>query len=431
MTDTEYFKNAFAAIQELTSRGLILAGHDISAGGMVTTMLEMCFANPQGGLETHLDKIRHADLIKILFSENPGVLIQVKHHRLVEKILDDYGVGFAIVARPIEDRKLIIARDEFRQEFDIDHLRDVWYKTSYLLDRKQSGKTCAAERFTHYKQQPLQISCHTSFTGRMADLELNPDRRERTGLTAAILREKGTNGEREMAYALYLAGFDVKDVHMTDLTSGRETLEDVQFAVFCGGFSNSDVLGSAKGWAGGFRYNEQAKSALENFYAREDTLSLGICNGCQLLMELGLIYPEKGETHPKMEHNLSHKFESAFVSVEIPKNESVMFRSLEGCKLGIWVAHGEGRFVLPEEESTYHIAAKYCYDEYPGNPNGSDYATAAVCSHDGRHLAMMPHLERSIFPWQNAWYPFAYRKHEVTPWMEAFVNAREWLKHTR
>lgn len=431
VTDTEYFKNAFAAIQELTSRGLILAGHDISAGGMVTTMLEMCFANPQGGLETHLDKIRHADLIKILFSENPGVLIQVKHHRLVEKILDDYGVGFAIVARPIEDRKLIIARDEFRQEFYIDHLRDVWYKTSYLLDRKQSGKTCAAERFTHYKQQPLQISCHTSFTGRMADLGLNPDRRERTGLTAAILREKGTNGEREMAYALYLAGFDVKDVHMTDLTSGRETLEDVQFAVFCGGFSNSDVLGSAKGWAGGFRYNEQAKRALENFYAREDTLSLGICNGCQLLMELGLIYPEKGETHPKMEHNLSHKFESAFVSVEIPKNESVMFRSLEGSKLGIWVAHGEGRFVLPEEESTYHIAAKYCYDEYPGNPNGSDYATAAVCSHDGRHLAMMPHLERSIFPWQNAWYPFAYRKHEVTPWMEAFVNAREWLKHKR
>jgi len=431
VTDTEYFKNAFAAIQELTGRGLILAGHDISAGGMVTTMLEMCFANPQGGLETHLDKIRHADLIKILFSENPGVLIQVKHHRLVEKILDDYGVGFAIVARPIEERKLIIAKDEFRQEFDIDHLRDVWYKTSYLLDRKQSGKTCAAERFANYKQQPLQIDCRSSFTGKMADLGLNPDRKERTGLTAAILREKGTNGEREMAYALYLAGFDVKDVHMTDLTSGRETLEDVQFAVFCGGFSNSDVLGSAKGWAGGFRYNEQAKRALENFYAREDTLSLGICNGCQLLMELGLIYPEKGDTHPKMEHNLSHKFESAFVSVEIPSNESVMFKSLEGSKLGIWVAHGEGRFVLPEDESAYHIAAKYSYDEYPGNPNGSDYATAAVCSRNGRHLAMMPHLERSVFPWQNAWYPFSYRKHEVTPWMEAFANAREWLKNKR
>ena len=431
VTDTEYFKNAFGVIQELTSRGLILAGHDISAGGMITTMLEMCFANPQGGLEAHLDKIRHADLIKILFSENPGVLIQVKHHRLVEKIFDDYGVGFAIVARPIEERKLIIAKDEFRQEFDIDQLRDVWYKTSYLLDRKQSGETCASERFNNYKQQPLQFDIRPTFTGRMEDLGLNPDRKERTGLTAAIIREKGTNGEREMAYSLYLAGFDVKDVHMTDLTSGRETLEDVQFAVFCGGFSNSDVLGSAKGWAGGFRYNEKAKKALENFFDCEDTLSLGICNGCQLLMELGLIFPEMGDQHPRMEHNLSHKFESTFVSVEIPKNNSVLFGSLEGTKTGIWVAHGEGRFVLPEEASAYNISAKFVYDTYPGNPNGSDYATAAVCSANGRHLAMMPHLERTIFPWQNAYYPFAYRKHEVTPWMEAFVNAREWVKNKK
>src|SRR5690554_2635841 len=428
VTDAEYFKNAFAAVQELVNRGLILAGHDISAGGLVTTMLEMCFANPRGGLESHLDKIRHADLIKILFSENPGVVIQVKHHRLVEKILEDYGVGFAIVARPIEERKLVIAKDEFRQEFDIDALRDTWYSTSYLLDRQQSGEEHARKRFDNYKQQPLQFQPSPDFTGKMEEMELRPNRKEKSGLTAAIIREKGTNGEREMAYALHLAGFDVKDVHMTDLTSGRETLEDVQFAVFCGGFSNSDVLGSAKGWAGGFKYNEKAKEALRDFFAREDTLSLGVCNGCQLLMELGLIFPEMGEKHPRMLHNSSNKFESTFVSLEIPKNESVMFKSLEGSKLGIWVAHGEGRFDLPEEESKYNIAAKYLYDEYPGNPNGSDYSAAAVCSKDGRHLAMMPHLERTIFPWQNAFYPFAYRKHEVTPWMEAFVNAREWLK---
>lgn len=428
VTDAEYFKNTFAAVQELVNRGLILAGHDISAGGMITAMLEMCFANPQGGLEARFDKIRHADLIKILFSENPGVIIQVKHHHLVEKILQDYGVGAAIIARPIEERKLVISKDTFRKEFDIDRLRDIWYKTSYLLDRKQSGEACAAQRFENYKNQPLQFGFNPSFTGKMEDLGLNPHRQERSGLTAAIIREKGTNGEREMAYSLWLAGFDVKDVHMTDLTSGRETLEDVQFAVFCGGFSNSDVLGSSKGWAGGFRYNEKAKTALNNFFAREDTLSLGICNGCQLLMELGLIYPEMGDNHPKMHHNVSHKFESTFVTLEIPKNESVMLKSLEGTKLGVWVAHGEGRFRLPESESNYNVVAKYLYDEYPGNPNGSDYATAAVCSRDGRHLAMMPHPERSIFPWQNAWYPHAYRKHEVTPWMEAFANAREWLK---
>ncbi len=428
VTDTEYFKNTFAAVQELVNRGLILSGHDISAGGMITTMLEMCFANPQGGLEARFDKIRHTDLVKILFSENPGIIIQVKHHHLVEKILQDYGVGAAIVARPIEERKLVISKEAFHKEFDIDQLRDTWYKTSYLLDRKQSGEGCAEQRFSNYKNQPLQFDFVSSFTGKMDDLGLNPQREEKSGLTAAIIREKGTNGEREMAYALWLAGFDVKDVHMTDLTSGRETLEDVQFAVFCGGFSNSDVLGSSKGWAGGFRYNEKAKAALNNFFVREDTLSLGICNGCQLLMELGLIYPEMDDNHPKMHHNVSHKFESTFVSLEIAKNESVMLKSLEGTKLGVWVAHGEGRFSLPEPESAYHIAAKYFYDEYPGNPNGSDYSTAAICSRDGRHLAMMPHPERSIFPWQNAWYPHAYRKHEVTPWMEAFVNAREWLK---
>ncbi|WP_165022543.1 phosphoribosylformylglycinamidine synthase [Dysgonomonas sp. ZJ279] len=428
VTDSEYFKNAFIAVQELINRGLILAGHDVSAGGLVTTMLEMCFANPQGGLDTRLDKIRNTDLIKILFAENPGILVQVKHHHLVEKILDDYGVGFAIVARPIEERKLIIQKDEFRQEFDIDELRDVWYEPSYLLDRKQSGETLAKARFENYKKQLLQFKFNPNFTGRFAQYDINPNRTAPTGIKAAIIREKGTNGEREMAYSLYLAGFDVKDVHMTDLATGRETLEDINLIVFCGGFSNSDVLGSAKGWAGSFMYNEKAKETLRNYYERKDTLSLGVCNGCQLMMELGLVYPEH-DVKAKMEHNSSHKFESTYVSVEIPKNESVMLGSLSGNKIGIWVAHGEGRFSMPKAESEYKIIAKYIYDEYPGNPNGSDYNTAGLCSADGRHLVMMPHLERSLFPWQNAYYPFEHRKDDVTPWMEAFVNAREWIKN--
>ncbi len=427
VTDAEYFKNAFNAVQELIERGLILAGHDISAGGMITAMLEMCFANPQGGLECRLDKIRHEDLIKILFAENPGILIQVKHHHLVEKILEDYGLGFAIVARPIEERDLIISKGEFIQKFNIDEMRDVWFESSYLLDRKQSGETCAKARFENYKNQPLQFRFAPQFVGKFEAMGITPDRSERSGIRAAIIREKGTNGEREMAYALYLAGFDVKDVHMTDLASGRETLEDVNLIVFCGGFSNSDVLGSAKGWAGGFLFNPKAKAALDKFYARQDTLSLGICNGCQLMVELGLVYPNR-PLQPRMLHNDSHKFESSFVSVNIPQNHSVMFGSLSGSKLGIWVAHGEGKFSLPEPEDRYHIVAKYLYDSYPANPNGSDYGTAAICSEDGRHLAMMPHLERAIFPWQNAYYPFEHRKDDVTPWMEAFVNARKWIE---
>lgn len=430
VTDSEYFKNAFGAVQELINRGLVLAGHDVSAGGLVTAMLEMCFANPNGGLDARLDKLRHTDIIKILFSENPGVLIQVKHHHLVEKILEDYGVGGAIVARPIEARKLLIQKDTFLQEFDIDELRDVWYETSYLLDKKQSGVECATARFENYKKQPLQFNILSSFSGKLADLGLNPDRKSPSGIKAAIIREKGTNGEREMAYSLFLAGFDVKDVHMTDLASGRETLEDISLIVFCGGFSNSDVLGSAKGWAGSFKYNEKAKESLRKFYERKDTLSLGVCNGCQLMMELGLVYPEH-DVKPKMEHNLSHKFESTFIGVEIPKNDSVMFGSLSGSKLGIWVAHGEGKFTLPKVESDYNIVAQYTYSEYPANPNGSDYDVAGVVSKDGRHLAIMPHLERAIFPWQNAYYPFQNRKDDVTPWMEAFVNAREWIKKNK
>ncbi len=425
--DSEYFKDAFTCVQELIERGLILAGHDISAGGMITAMLEMCFANPQGGLEARLDKLHHADLIKVLFSENPGVLIQVKHHHLVEKILDDYGIGYAIVARPTENRKLTIQKDEFYEEFDIDELRDIWYESSYLLDRIQSGADLAKARFENYKNQPVEFNINSSFNGRLAHLGITPSREEKSGIKAAIIREKGTNGEREMAYALYLAGFDVKDVHMTDLASGRETLEDISLIVFCGGFSNSDVLGSAKGWAGSFLYNEKAKIALSNFYAREDTLSLGVCNGCQLVMELGLIYPEH-DVKPKMNHNASHKFESTFISLDIPKNNSVMFGSLSGSKLGVWVAHGEGRFTFPKAESEYNIVAKYAYDEYPGNPNGSDFSTAAVCSKDGRHLAIMPHPERSIFPWQCAYYPFENRKDDVTPWMEMFINAKNWVE---
>jgi len=235
------------------------------------------------------------------------------------------------------------------------------------------------------------------------------------------------NGDREMAHALYLAGFDVKDVHMTDLISGRETLDEIKMIVFVGGFSNSDVLGSAKGWAGAFKYNEKAQTALENFYAREDTLSLGICNGCQLMIELDLVVPEHKQK-PSMERNASGKFESAFLGLTILKNHSVMLGSLEEMNLGVWVAHGEGKFVLPESEESYHIAARYSHSTYPANPNGSDYDVAAICSSNGRHLAMMPHLERAYQPWQCATYP-ADRKHdEATPWLGAFVNAWNWIK---
>ena len=429
----EYFRDAFNTVQELIKKDLVMAGHDISAGGMITTLLEMCFANTKGGMDIDLKEISGDDMVKILMAENPGVIVQIadKDAEEFKTIMDNNSISYAKIGKPaVGTRTLKVTKGAFNHEFDIDALRDVWYKTSYLLDRDQSMNGCAEARRDNYKKQPLEMKFNDSFTGKLEQYGISADRRERTGIKAAIIREKGTNGEREMAYSLYLAGFDVKDVMMTDLISGRETLEDINMIVFCGGFSNSDVLGSAKGWAGAFLFNPKAKEALDKFYARKDTLSLGICNGCQLMVELNLINPEH-EKKAKMLHNDSHKFESAFLSLDIQQNNSVMFGSLSGNKLGIWVAHGEGKFYLPEGEDKYNVVAKYNYAEYPGNPNGSDYAVAGICSADGRHLAMMPHLERAIFPWQNAWYPADRRNDDVTPWIEAFVNARKWIEKNK
>lgn len=429
--DAAYFKKAFNTLQDMIDEGLILAGHDISAGGLITALLEMCFSRTKGGLNVDLNAMAEKDLVKLLFAENPAVLVQVNDAKTFESSMQEKGINYCRIAQTSEKREVTVAKDGQSYRFDIDALRDVWYEPSYLLERRQSAGNCPEERYQNYKQQPLDYMFKNTFDGKLAQYGISPDRKQHSGIKAAIIREKGVNGDREMAYSLYLAGFDVKDVHMTDLMSGRETLEDINMIVFVGGFSNSDVLGSAKGWAGGFLFNPQAKKTLDAFYARKDTLSLGICNGCQCMVALNLLYPEHAQ-QPEMLHNNSHKFESEFISVQIPENQSVMFGSLSGSRLGVWVAHGEGKFHLPYAESEYHIVAKYAYEAYPANPNGSDYATAAICSKDGRHLAMMPHLERAIFPWQWAYYPEA-RLHadEVSPWIEAFVNAYKWIERQR
>ena len=422
-----YFKDAFNATQEAIHKGLILAGHDISAGGMITTLLEMCFANVNGGLEVDFDVLDEKDIVKNLFAENPGIIVQVKNKQAFEKIMQLAGIGFACIAKPTNERHLLITKEGVLYHFGIDYLRDVWYKSSYLLDMRQSGNTCAGKRFENYKSQPITYKFPKNFVGTLTSYGLMAKRSNRSGVKAAVIRDKGSQCERETAYALYLAGFDVKDVHMTDLASERETLDEVNFIVFCGGFSNSDVLGSAKGWAAGILFNQKAKQTIERFYKRNDTMSLGICNGCQLMAELEVIYPEHEKKH-KMTFNDSHKFESNFITLEIPDNNSIMLGSLSGTKLGAWVAHGEGKFDFPYDEKQYHIVAKYNNESYPANPNGSPHGVAGVCSADGRHLALMPHPERAIFPWQCGYYPTEHKEDEVTPWMEAFVNARKWIE---
>lgn len=437
VADADAFRKAFNAVQGLVKKGRLLAAHDVSAGGLVVTLLEMAFANTNGGLKMYTDGFRaygEKDILKILFAENPALVIQVGDSckKSVEAALDKAGLKYFPVACPSTERVMQITDGEEELWLNIDVLRDVWYKPSYLLDCLQSGETCAADRYANYKHQPVRYIIPAAFNGSLASRGLTADRTGRSGIKAAIIREKGVNGDREMAYSLYLAGFDVKDVHLSDLMEGRETLDDINMIVFCGGFSNSDVLGSAKGWAAGFKWNDKARAALDRFYARPDTLSLGICNGCQLMIALGLL-DAGGENvgHVKMDHNVSHKFESTFLGLTIPENNSVMLKSLAGMKLGIWVAHGEGRFVMPGKVSDYNVAARYSYKSYPGNPNGSAGAVAALCSTNGRHLAMMPHLERAIFPWQCGFYPANRRRDEVTPWLDAFVNAYNWIKTNR
>ena len=427
--NAEYFADCFAFVQQLVNKGWLMAGHDISAGGLITTLLEMCFANEKGGLNINLFDLAEQNMVKLLFAENPGVVIQVsdKHKDELLAMFENEGIAYAKIGYPTEERVINVKKDNEQWSFNIDDLRKTWYETSYLLDRKQSGNGCAEQRFEHFAHQPLRYAFPKHFKGTLNSYGVSADRRNSSGIKAAIIREKGTNGDREMAYSLYLAGFDVKDVTMTDLISGRETLDDISMIVFCGGFSNSDVLGSAKGWAGAFLYNPKAKEALERFYSRPNTMSLGICNGCQLMVELNLIHPEHSK-RTQLLHNHSHKFESAFVTLDIPQNNSIMLSSLSQSSLGVWVAHGEGRFVMPELLENYQVVATYHYADYPGNPNGSDHNVAGICSADGRHLAMMPHPERAIFPWQNAHYPNEYKENEVTPWFEAFVNARKWIE---
>ena len=433
IADIAYFVKAFDVVQRLIGKEMIVAGHDISSGGLITTLLEMCFANREGGMEIDLTEIARErggeiDIIRILFAENPALILQVREVDSVKvhEAFGAAGVRAYTIGKPIPKRIVRVFSEGEKYKFEIDQLRDLWFKTSYLFDCRQSGKKHATERFSNYKFQHLEYEFPAHFKGSLAQYGIDPHRKQPTGIRAAIIRDKGSNSDREMAWMMHLAGMDVKDVHTSDLIEGRETLDDVNMIVFVGGFSNSDVLGSAKGWAGALLFNQKAKTTIDRFYARPDTLSLGVCNGCQLMIELGLVTPDD-ELKPRMEHNDSHKLESIFLNVTIPENKSVMLQSLSGSRLGVWANHGEGKFNLPMPAEHYHIALQFSYDAYPANPNGSPLGIAGIYSADGRHLAIMPHPERATYPWNWPYYPASRQHDQITPWVEAFVNAAEWI----
>ena len=411
----EVFKNTFNVVQELILNEKIISGHDVSSGGLITCLLEMCFPSEKVGMEIDMTLLNENDTIALLFSENSGLVLQSEVD--LTNHFGEYEIECFHIGKVTQTGKLTFQNNNDQLNLDVAEYRDLWFSTSAALDAKQNN--CADERFANYKIVPLKFNFPSSFNGKLSASN-NPK------IKAAIIREKGSNSEREMAYAMFSAGFEVYDIHMTDLIEGRKTLEEFKFIAAVGGFSNSDVLGSAKGWAGAFLYNPRAKKSLDDFFAREDTLSLGVCNGCQLFVELGMITPTHKEL-PKMNHNTSGKFECQFTAVNIGSSSSIMLRGLEGSTLGIWAAHGEGKFHLPMDESQYQIPGKYHKAIYPANPNGSDYNAAMLCSDDGRHLVMMPHLERSTFPWNWAHYPKD-RSDEFSPWIIGFENAKRWLE---
>ena len=412
--DSEYFKKAFNTIQKCIKSNTIFSGHDISSGGLIVTLIEMCLASDNYGLEINLI---NQDILKNLFSENHGIIIHANEE--IEQILSSKGINFEKLGKVKRSNTIVINYGDKKYDFKIDYYRKKWFEKSYMLDSIQSSEIKALERFNSLTKNKLEFNFPKWFDGNFS-----PNIKNR--IKAGVIREKGSNSEREMAYIMNKAGFDVVDIHMTDLMSGKENLDDIKFLVAVGGFSNSDVLGSAKGWAGSFIYNENARNSLKKFFSRTDTLSLGVCNGCQLFMELGLIYPEL-KTHPKMHHNDSKKFECQFTAVTIQKNNSIMFDNFENTTLGIWAAHGEGKFVFDKKENDYNIVGKYHKSSYPANPNGSSFDAAIVSSKDGRHVAMMPHLERSTYPFNWGYYPEDQRSNQISPWVYAFYNAYNWL----
>ncbi len=359
------------------------------------------------------------DINKNLFFENPGIILQSKLN--LKNYFDNKEINCLKIGEINNySRKIRVEYNKKTIDFDIDFYRDIWFKTSYHLDKKQTKNNKASERYKNYKNHILNFKFPKLFSG---NLNLNASKKK---LKAAVIREKGSNSEREMAYAMQLVGFEVTDIHMTDLINNYSDLSEFNFIVAVGGFSNSDVLGSAKGWAGSFLYNKKAKMSLKSFFKKNNTLSLGVCNGCQLFIELGLINPEL-DIKPKMLQNDSGKFECIFTAVDIHKSNSILLKGLEGTRLGIWAAHGEGKFSLPGPKNQYQIPATYYHNTYPANPNGSDYNTAMLSSINGRHLVMMPHLERSTFPWNWAYYPEDRTRDEISPWIKVFENAYNWL----
>jgi phosphoribosylformylglycinamidine synthase len=439
--DPEILKRAFHAIQKLMSENLILAGHDISDGGLITTFLEMAFAG-NCGLSIRMDGPWSP--IERLFAEELGAVIECHSSdvRKVIEILDSFHLRSTVIGETTEEKKILLTYNLQKVlESSLCVIREGWEETSYQIERLQMSSQCADEERKNIfdRKGPSYVIPFKPKPTPEHVFEVK-DKPE-----VAILREEGSNGDREMTSAFFQAGFSPWDITMTDLISGRMTLERFRGLVAVGGFSYADVPESAKGWAAAIRFNERLRKMFDDFYNRSDTFSLGVCNGCQLFALLGWV-PWLGiadNQQPRFVQNVSGRFESRWVTVKILESPAIMFKGMTDSTLGIWVAHGEGRLHFPDPALMDEVILKklvpvvFVDDEgrvdgkisesYPFNPNGSPFGITGLCTQDGRHLAMMPHPERTFLKWQWAWMPGDLNNGiKESPWIQMFQNAREW-----
>jgi Phosphoribosylformylglycinamidine (FGAM) synthase, synthetase domain len=437
--DFTSFKRAFEITQDLINERIVLSGHDRSDGGLAVTLLEMAFAG-NCAIDVNIPEADGSGEIGTLFNEEAGLVIEVTDET-VEKVIALYsaeGVRCTVIgsALPGDSIKIAVGGAAPCIDEKTAVLRDIWEATGFKLEHRQRNPECVEQEekgLKHRKAPMWKLSYDPEPT---ADDIMNSESKHKV----AIIRQEGSNGDREMIAAYLSAGFEAWDVSVSDLLSGNVTLDMFRGIVFVGGFSYADVLDSGKGWAGVIKFNENVYQQFQDFRSRKDTFSLGVCNGCQLMALLGWIPYSEGlpeDKHPRLLHNLSGKFESRFSNVKILDSPAIMFKGMEGSSLGVWIAHGEGRFHFPD--TTVHervmeqnlAALRYVNDtneittEYPFNPNGSPDGIAALCSEDGRHLAMMPHPERLFTTWQWPWVPEEWKDFKVGPWLKMFQNARE------
>jgi phosphoribosylformylglycinamidine synthase len=447
LDDPQLLTRTFNAVQSLVEDELILAGHDRSDGGLATTLLEMAFAG-NCGIEIDLGKQKQGDAIAPLFSEELGLVIEYlpTEEAKIFSVLDKAAVPYQVIGKTTLEKRVVIklqtphAQPLTVLDDDMRQLRDIWEETSHQLDLLQRNpENIREERKNSYDRKGPSYVIPFTPTQTTDDCLCSI-----TKPKVAVIREEGSNGDREMVSAFFMAGFEPWDVTMTDLLQGRITLDGFRGIVFVGGFSYADVLDSAKGWAASIRFNKKVWDQFEKFYHRPDTFSLGVCNGCQLMALLGWV-PWRGiadELQPRFIHNKSGRFESRFATVKILKSPSLMLKGMENSVLGIWVAHGEGLAYFPDKnmfkECEHGLAPVRYVDDaskiteaYPFNPNGSPAGIAGLCSPDGRHLAMMPHPERTILTWQWGFLPEDLKKSlDASPWLRMFQNAREWCERT-